>query len=411
MPVQTHGTHHRRGFTLIEGILALTIVALMGGITVPLYMNYQIQNDLNLAMQQATQGLRRAQLLSQAREGDSVWGFFVPAGTLYKGDSYSERDEAFDEVYPMPSSITVSGSILEVSYSREGLPDRFGNIILTDLTGGQRIITILVPEVGIPANQSDLSTICHCPPGNQGCNTLYISENAWPAHQAHGDTLGSCPGSSAGAQSSSAVSSAPASSSSASSAGNSSAACQDRFSVSSDGTITASGPVDVLIRVLGSQITYGAGGPEIDVYVSASTNGGTTWQSLYNGRDVDGGETQTLSGLVSGNRLLLRARGYFRRGGWLTFDRTYSTPDSSGHLVVLRDGDTPPDYPAFDDQDSLASYLQDILDAQGKIDIGQYELAVIGEIGVQNLQTNSSAVDFQDIVLKLEFSQQAGSCS
>jgi hypothetical protein len=30
-------------------------------------------------------------------------------------------------------------------------------------------------------------TICH-----KGKNTLSISPNAWPAHEAHGDTLGAC---------------------------------------------------------------------------------------------------------------------------------------------------------------------------------------------------------------------------
>jgi len=36
-------------------------------------------------------------------------------------------------------------------------------------------------------------TICHIPPGNPGARqTLRISPNAWPAHQAHGDTCGAC---------------------------------------------------------------------------------------------------------------------------------------------------------------------------------------------------------------------------
>ncbi|MFZ5554723.1 MAG: beta strand repeat-containing protein [Bacteroidota bacterium] len=37
-------------------------------------------------------------------------------------------------------------------------------------------------------------TICHYPPGNTGNpQTLTIPQNAWPAHLAHGDTLGACP--------------------------------------------------------------------------------------------------------------------------------------------------------------------------------------------------------------------------
>jgi hypothetical protein len=37
-------------------------------------------------------------------------------------------------------------------------------------------------------------TICHHPPGNPtNAHTLQIGASAWPAHQAHGDTMGACP--------------------------------------------------------------------------------------------------------------------------------------------------------------------------------------------------------------------------
>lgn len=42
-------------------------------------------------------------------------------------------------------------------------------------------------------------TICHLPPGkNQNPQTIEIDESAWPAHQAHGDTKGPCPQSKVG---------------------------------------------------------------------------------------------------------------------------------------------------------------------------------------------------------------------
>ena len=41
--------------------------------------------------------------------------------------------------------------------------------------------------------QSAKVTICHIPPGNpDNAHTISVSENAVPAHLAHGDTLGEC---------------------------------------------------------------------------------------------------------------------------------------------------------------------------------------------------------------------------
>lgn len=41
----------------------------------------------------------------------------------------------------------------------------------------------------------DKVLICHIPPGNpENAHTIRVSENAVPAHLAHGDTEGPCPG-------------------------------------------------------------------------------------------------------------------------------------------------------------------------------------------------------------------------
>ncbi len=42
-------------------------------------------------------------------------------------------------------------------------------------------------------DSSEKIEICHIPPGNpENAHTIEVSVNAWPAHEAHGDTLGAC---------------------------------------------------------------------------------------------------------------------------------------------------------------------------------------------------------------------------
>ena len=227
----------RKGFTLVEILLVLGIVSVVGGISVPLYREFQIRNDLNLAMEQTVQGLRRAQILSQAAQNDDEWGFYVPAGTLYKGRSYETRDVAYDEVYPMPSNIGTTG-LLEVSYAKtSGKANDTGTITLHAANDETRSIVVEVISEGVATTLNDNFSICHHPPGNpENSNTLSISDSAWPSHESHGDTLGACPGdpdpdseesssssSSSAASNSSGISSAQSSAGGASSGGGSSA--------------------------------------------------------------------------------------------------------------------------------------------------------------------------------------------
>ncbi len=390
----------RRGFSLIEVMLVIGLISAVAGVGIPLYRDYQIRNDLNLATEQITQGLARARLLSQAAQNDDSWGFYAPAGILYKGDAYETRDASFDETYPMPSTITFQG-LFDVNYGKiTGLPDATGNITLTTINDETRNVLIEVRTESIAVVTADYFTICHNP-GSGNPNTLRIPDNAWPGHQSHGDAFGSCEGDASSSSASSAHSSSSASSA-ASSASSSSAgaSCSDRFAVAADGTITTLGSLTMTYRALGADITYGQGGPEIAVTVRYSKTGGTgPWTNLFGGNDIDGGETTTTSTIPVSSQVVTSFKGYYKHSGWLTFDQTYKTDDESGHIIMLRDGDPLPDYPAFNGQTPLKSYLQAIIGADGKIDISPYEVVYLVELGA----LNTSATDYQDAVVRLQF--------
>lgn len=411
----------RTGFALMELILVIGVVGTVTGMAVPLYRDYQIRNDLNLATEQVTQGLARARLLSQSAQDDDGWGFYVPAGVLYKGDNYADRDPAYDEVYPMPSTITPSG-LLEVSYSKlNGAPSATGDITLTALNDEQRHVFIEVQSESVAVVQNDSLTICHHPPGNPDeAHTITISEAAWPAHRDnHGDTLGACASPTSSAASSAASSVAVSSSSSSSvagggesssSAGGGPATCEDRFTVASDGTITTTGKLSVRFESLGSQFGYG-NGPDVPVTVAYRKKNSGGWKSLFDGDAINGlgGDTQTVTNFKNGDKVILKFRGYYRQWGWLTYDRSIVSNDGSKNVLVLRNGDLAPTIPGADGQEDVSVLLEPIT-VNGRISIGKYDAVLLADFNRQecnycanNYCSNCSGVDYQDGVVLVKF--------
>lgn len=392
----------RRAFTAVEALLTLGVIAITAGLSVPMYRNYQIRSDLDLAVEQTIHGLNSAQLLSRAGEDDSEWGYQVEEGTVFRGEAYPIRDSDGDRVVPLPPSITVSG-ITEVMFTRvTGEPSPTGDIILEALNGQQRIVTvqsdgsfsssgIITPEYGDDSGEGDTAG------AEGGASTSSASS------EGSSTTSTSTESSTTSTTSSTASTGASSENSQGGTSSAGGTACEDRFTVAANGTLETTGSVHATFKALGSQITYGAGGPEVLVTAEVSTNGGSTWSSLFGGAEIDGGEEQTVNSLSSGQQILVRVNG---RYGWL-FNKTYTSNDNSGHIEVLRNGDTPPAYQAFGNQSNLADFLDQIINAQGKIDIGSYDAVLLVELGT--LSTASS--DFQDAVILVQFGQVAGSCA
>jgi prepilin-type N-terminal cleavage/methylation domain-containing protein len=132
------------GFTMLEVILSLSILAMMFAMTVPYYSTFMIRNNLDIAVTTLVQDLRRAQTLSQITDGDSSWGVHVQVGSilLYKGPSYILRNESFDEDTEIPSSITISG-INNINFEKQtGMPQTVGIITFTSNSNETRNVTI-----------------------------------------------------------------------------------------------------------------------------------------------------------------------------------------------------------------------------------------------------------------------------
>lgn len=135
------------GFTVVELLLVFALTIVLAAISIPVYQNFQVRNDLDVVTTTVAQSMRRAQLLAQAGEGDSSWGLSVDDAdnnliVVFKGDSYRERDQDFDETFDLPRSITASG-VTEVVFSKmAGEPSAVGVTTLTSSTSETREVSI-----------------------------------------------------------------------------------------------------------------------------------------------------------------------------------------------------------------------------------------------------------------------------
>lgn len=122
-----------RGFTLLEILLVILIIAFLAGIILPLGFNFYKNQQLQEGAQGILQTLRRAQLKAMSVEGDSSFGVKIESKNyiLFRGSSFATRDPQYDEVFDLPAAISVGG-LSEVVFSKsEGKPNISGNVVLS----------------------------------------------------------------------------------------------------------------------------------------------------------------------------------------------------------------------------------------------------------------------------------------
>ncbi|OIO54380.1 hypothetical protein AUJ46_03535 [Candidatus Peregrinibacteria bacterium CG1_02_54_53] len=386
-----------KGFTAVEMLLTLGIIAITTGASVPLYRTYQLRSDLDTAVEQAKHALERAQVLARAGQNDSMWGFATSQGILFQGEAFSIREPDSDELYVIPPTVHVSG-LSEIVFQRvTGEPVMTGDIVYEAGNGEQRIITIT------PGGSVTFSPLL---PPAQSSSSVGDSQGAssQPGSSASSDGQGV---GSTGSSASSAGAESSASSEADGGGGDSSsseATCEDAFELLPDGTVETTGTVDATITVLGSQVSDGAGGGSAKVVVSVSTDEGETWVPLFDGKAVKGGEEEVVQNLPSGTKLLIQVNG---RHSWL-FNRTFRSNNSAGHMLVLRNGHRLPTalYDAFGNPTSLAPFLRAIIES-GRVKIHSHAVVFLTELDA--LWKGSSK--FQDVAIRAAFAVRPGSCA
>lgn len=140
--------YKKTGFTLLEIILVVAMLAISSGIVAPIYYSAKNNDDLINSRDSLISSLRRAQLLSMAVKNDQPWSLKIDDQNIivFKGDDFLNRNQDYDELVSLNRNINISG-IDEIVFSKlKGRPNVNGDFLLSS---NNRQIIISVNQLGI----------------------------------------------------------------------------------------------------------------------------------------------------------------------------------------------------------------------------------------------------------------------
>ncbi|MBI2450375.1 MAG: prepilin-type N-terminal cleavage/methylation domain-containing protein [Candidatus Nealsonbacteria bacterium] len=148
-----------RGFTLIELMIVVGIVAILAALAAPALRDFWMDTDLENSAEEIINTLRLAQNKTIASEGSSNWGVYFSISTspyqytLFKGQNYLTRDVLSDDIHKIPGTVLVSEVNLsggrEAVFNRiTGNPQQSGLITIAAKTDLSKTKTIYLEESG-----------------------------------------------------------------------------------------------------------------------------------------------------------------------------------------------------------------------------------------------------------------------
>lgn len=132
-----------KGFSLIEVIMVIAIVAIIGSSFISISINFLTSNNLTNITDELVSALRTSQTNSIYGKGGSNWGVKISINKIiiYKGNSYETRDQSFDISFNIPSNITVTQNDI-FFFRRTGTPSASPSITLQSQSGDARTVSI-----------------------------------------------------------------------------------------------------------------------------------------------------------------------------------------------------------------------------------------------------------------------------
>jgi len=137
----------QKSFTLIELLLAIAILGILAGLSVPFLINFKATQDLDITTQEVVSVLRKAQERSILAEKNSSWGvnFSQPKKYILFRENF-DLSSVENEIYEIPANIGLTSNLFEVKF--EKLSGRISNEFEIILTGGNKKNKILINQEG-----------------------------------------------------------------------------------------------------------------------------------------------------------------------------------------------------------------------------------------------------------------------
>lgn len=144
------------------------------------------------------------------------------------------------------------------------------------------------------------------------------------------------------------------------------------------------------------------------IHVQYQKTVSNNWKNLFSGHDMNGtgGDTETVTGYVNGNKVIIKFHAAYNANRWLSYDRIIYSNDGVGDVKILRNGDVAPTIAGANGQTSVSSLISAYVQS-GHIHIGQYDALLLADFNYPDCHTCAEA-DFQDAVILVQF--QTPSC-
>ncbi len=122
------------GFTLVEIMIVVAVMAIILSIGLPAVNNWQINSQVNETTSLLIENLRLAEQDSQAGWQNNSYGIkFLPDSyVIYQGANYATRQVGQDRMVPLGSSLKIELSLVplidEIPFNRQGFAQSTGTI-------------------------------------------------------------------------------------------------------------------------------------------------------------------------------------------------------------------------------------------------------------------------------------------